>query len=387
MVEQSARPGLRIGINAHLLSQQVGYRQAGVSRYIAELVRHLASEPGPHTYQVFMSPQAGDALVDTAALQARPSRLPTQRPPVRIAWEQIIGPGTALAQQLNVFHGTVNVLPLALPCWGVVTIHDLAFLAYPNRLRDGRRRYLTLLTRLSARRAACVIAVSRFTAVEVVRRLGVAAERVVVVPNAAGEEYRPEPDATVLRAFRRTNGLSDQYVLFLGTLEPRKNVPTLLRAFAQIVDEFPAVSLVVAGGRGWLDDEIFVVHRQLGLGERVRFTGFVSAEDLPRWYQAATVAVYPSLYEGFGLPPLEAMACGTPVITSNVSAMPEVVGEAGLLVDPRDANALAGALRTVLRDDELRTRLRSAGLDRAASFSWARTARATRAVYESATRW
>lgn len=378
-----ARP-LRIGLNAHLLSQQAGYRQAGVSRYIAELVRHLTAEPGPHAYTLFTPPHGAGDLAPPPALRVAASRLPTQQPTVRIAWEQVVGPVAAARRWLDVFHSPVNVAPLALPCRSVITIHDLAFLAYPERFRAGRRRYLALLTRLSARRAARVIAVSQFTADEVVRRLGVAPDRVVVVPNGVGEEYQPEPDARQLDEFRRSNDVSDQYVLFLGTIEPRKNVPGLIEAFGQVAAEFPAVDLVIAGGRGWMSDEVFALPDQLGLSRRVRFTGYVPAADLPRWYQAATVAVYPSLYEGFGFPPLESMACGTPVITSDRAAMPEVVGDAGVLVDPTDVAALAAALRALLRDPGRCAHLSAAGRARAATFTWARAARATRAVYEAA---
>jgi glycosyltransferase involved in cell wall biosynthesis len=372
---------VRIGIDAHLLSLASSYRQAGVSRYITELVRHLAAEPGPHEYVVFTPPHGLGALAVPPSVQVAPSRLPTQRPPVRIAWEQAAAPVLAAARRLDLFHAPVNVAPLALPCRTIVTIHDLAFLLYPERLTPARRRYLALMTRLSARRAARVIAVSAQTARDVVARLGVPAERVVVVPEAAAEHFRPEPDAAALAAFRHAKGVSEQYVLFVGTLEPRKNVPALLRAFARVAGEFPGVQLVIAGGRGWLDDEIFALHAALGLGARVCFPGFVPPEELPRWYQAATVFVYPSLYEGFGLPPLEALACGTPVIASNTSAIPEVVGDAGLLVDPRDEAALAAALRALLADPARRAALRAAGLARAARFSWARVARETRAVY------
>ena len=180
---------MRIGINAHLLSLEPGYRQAGVSRYITELVRHLAEAPGPHEYTVFTPPHGVGAMALPPTMRVVASRLPTQRPPARIAWEQAAGPALAALRRLDLFHAPVNVAPLALPCRSVITVHDLAFLIYPERLRAGRRRYLTLMTRLSARRAARVIAVSAHTASDVVTRLGVPAERVVVVPEAAGRAF------------------------------------------------------------------------------------------------------------------------------------------------------------------------------------------------------
>lgn len=384
---------MQIGIDAHLFSLTASYRQAGVSRYIAELIRRLAVEPAAHRYTVFTPPGGvGDLLPPATERGQRPalphlrvvaSRLPTQRPPVRIAWEQFIAPPAALAHRLHLFHGPVNVVPLAMPCPTVVTIHDLAFLVYPERFRLTRRVYLTALTRLSVRRAARVIAVSEHTARDIVTRLGVPAERVVVVPNAAADEFRPEPDPAVLDAFRASKGLPPRFLLFIGTLEPRKNVTGLLRAFARIADEFPDVPLVIGGGRGWLDGEIFATHAGLGLGDRVRFVGYLPAAELPRWYQSATIFAYPSLYEGFGLPVLEAMACGTAVITSTVSSLPEVAGTAGLTVDPHDDAALAAALRQLLAEPDRRASLRAAGLARAATFSWSRMARETQAVYAS----
>jgi glycosyltransferase involved in cell wall biosynthesis len=354
-----------------------------VSRYITELVRHLAEEPGPHAYTVFTPPHGVGAMALPPSMRVVASRLPTQRPPARIAWEQAAGPALATWRQLDLLHSPVNVAPLALPCRSVITVHDLAYMLYPGRLHAGRRRYLTLMTRLSARRAARVIAVSAHTAKDVTARLGVPARRVAVVPEAADERFRPEPDERALAEFRAEKELSEQYVLFVSTLEPRKNVPALLRAFARIAAEFPAVELVIGGGRGWLYDEIFALHEALGLQRRVRFPGFLSAAELPRWLQAATVFAFPSWYEGFGLPALEAMACGTPVVASNASSLPEVVGDAGLLIDPADDAALAGALRSLLANPAERARLRAAGPARAAAFSWARMARETRAVYES----
>jgi glycosyltransferase involved in cell wall biosynthesis len=376
---------VHIGINAHLLSLASSYRQAGVSRYIAELVRHLAAEPGPHTYTIFTPPHGVGDLVLPPSMRVAASRLPTEQPAVRIVWEQMVGPVLATARRLDLVHAPVNVAPLALAGRTVITIHDLAFLVYPERFRPGRRRYLALMTRLSARRAARVIAVSAHTARDVVDRLGVAPGRVVVVPEAAAEHFRPEPDARRLADFRAAHNLPEQYILFVGTLEPRKNIAGLLRAFARVAAAEPGVRLVVVGGRGWFYDEVFALHEALGLRERVHFAGYAAAEDLPRWYQAATAFVYPSFYEGFGLPVLEAMACGTPVITSNVSSLPEVVGPAGVTLDPHDEPALAAAVLALIRDPARRTHLRAAGLARAATFSWARMARETRAVYESLT--
>ncbi|HET8630450.1 MAG TPA: glycosyltransferase family 1 protein [Thermomicrobiales bacterium] len=375
----------RVGIGAHLLSFAGTYRQAGVSRYIAELLRAFARDAAAgdrrHAFVAFTGPARPPAgFVPPGVLAWRHSRLPTARPPARIAWEQALAPAAARRERLALYHAPVNVLPPALPCPGVVTVHDVAFLAHPEAFRPAKRRYLTLMTGLSARRAARVIAVSGHTRDELVRRLGVPAGKVRVVYNGVDPAFRPLPAAEVAR-FRAARGLPARTVLYLGTLEPRKNLRGLLDAFARL-DAGNDVGLVVAGAKGWLYDDVFAAVEQLGLGGRVRFVGHVPGEELPLWYNAADVFAYPSLYEGFGLPPLEAMACGTPVVTSATSVLPEVVGDAGLLADPRDPADLATALARALGDAGLRRHLRERGPARAATFSWARAAAETLAVYD-----
>jgi glycosyltransferase involved in cell wall biosynthesis len=225
-----------------------------------------------------------------------------------------------------------------------------------------------------------VLAVSEHTKHEVVGLLGVPPERVVVTPNAARAHFRP-PDAATLAQFRARKELPEQFVLYVGTLEPRKNLTTLLDAYSQVVRSSNA-PLIVGGGKGWLYDAVFERLEALGLRDRVHFVGYLDEEDLPLWYAAATVFVFPSLYEGFGMPPLEAMACGTPVVTSNTTSLPEVVGDAGLMVSPRDAEALAEALLRLLRDADLRAELRARGLQRARTFSWRASAERTLHAYE-----
>ncbi len=386
----------RIGLDAHLLSFAGTYRQAGVSRYIAELLRAFAvgddGAAAPAEYVAFVGPDVvppgflPGPLPPPGATGGRlrfvHSRLPTDRPPVRIGWEQTVAPLAARRARLDLLHGPVNVLPLALPCSGVVTIHDLAFLAHPETHNAGRRRYLTLLTALSARRATRIIAVSAFTRDEIVRRLGVQATKITVVHNAVDGAFAPLPPAEIAR-FRAAHGLPERFILCVGTLEPRKNLLGLLDAFARLAPHTGA-TLVVVGGQGWRYDAALAHVATLRLTGRVRFTGHVPDDDLPRWYNAAALFAYPSLYEGFGLPPLEALACGTPTVTSAGTAMAEIVGDAALLTDPRDPTALAAALSRVLTDDALRATLRQRGTQRAASFTWARTAAATRAVYDHA---
>jgi glycosyltransferase involved in cell wall biosynthesis len=262
----------------------------------------------------------------------------------------------------------------------VVTIHDLAFIRFPHTFRAYNRTYLDLATRLSARRAAFICAVSEHTKREVVGLLGVPPERVVVTYNAARAHFTP-PAPARLADFRARQGLPERFILYVGTLEPRKNLVTLLEAYHRLRGS-SNVPLIIGGGRGWMYQPVFERLDALGLREHVRFAGYLSEEELPLWYAAATLFVFPSLYEGFGMPPLEAMACGTPVVTSNSTSLPEVVGDAGLMVPPTDADALAAAMLRLLQDDALHAEMRARGLQRPAAFSWHTSAARTLQVYE-----
>lgn len=371
---------MHIAINAHLLAHTRSFRRAGVSNYVEALLTHLGQVDRDNRYTVYTT-----RGLDAAALGlppnfvVRPSRLPTINPRVRIPWEQLLAPVLLRLSRADVFHGVLNVAPLACPVPSVITIHDLAFLSFPQTFRRLNRTYLTWATRTSARRAGRILAVSEFTKQEIVRLLGVPAERIVVTYDACDARFAP-PDAAALAAFRARSGLPERFILFVSTLEPRKNVPTLLDAYARIASSTDA-PLIIGGGKGWLYEPIFARLESLGLGDRVRFAGFIDAADLPLWYAAATVFTLPSLYEGFGMPLLEAMACGTPVVTSSSSSLPEVVGDAGLIVPPTDADALAAALLRVLEDAGLRADLRERGLRRARRFTWRETAERTLGAY------
>jgi glycosyltransferase involved in cell wall biosynthesis len=263
----------------------------------------------------------------------------------------------------------------------VVTVHDLSFLFFPQSFRALNRSYLRLFTRLSVRRAQRVLAVSESTKRDLVQYYGLSPAKVDVVHNGVDRAFRPLP-ADVVAAFRRQAGLPDRFILFVGTLEPRKNVVRLIEAYARLPKERPP--LVLVGGKGWLYDQIFARVEALNLSNQVHFAGYVLAEDLPLWYNAADLFVYPSLYEGFGLPPLEAMACGTAVITSTASSLPEVVGTAGQMVDPTDTQALATAMEQVLTARDVREQMQAAGLAQAQGFSWERAAQGTVDSYRRA---
>jgi glycosyltransferase involved in cell wall biosynthesis len=373
---------LKVGILGHLLDLRPGYRQAGVSRYIEFLVDALPSASAD-TFVVYAGPHSGKALPRRAGIRWSRSHVPTGKPEIRIAWEQLLAPALLARDGIDVVHAPVNVSPHFTTRPTVVTVHDLAFRLFPAQYPGLKRRYLDALTRRSVEQADQVIAVSENTRADLLRFYRVNPERVRVIPNGVDPLLRPVDDAEVLARFRARHQLPDEFILALSTLQPRKNLIALFRAWARL-DASTRLPLVVAGARGWKVDPIFEEVRALGIADQVRFTGYAAGDELALWYSAATLFVYPSLYEGFGLPLLEAMACGTPVVSSNASSLPEVAGDAALLIDPRDVDGLAAAIDRLAHDPMLRTDLAKRGIERARQFSWMRTARETVEVYRLA---
>lgn len=371
-----------VALNAHLLSGTPTYRSAGVHRYIHYLLIHLPRVGCRVT--VFTGPRSG--LPDDG-YAVRRSRWPTQRPPVRVVWEQAVQPWALRHIQADLVHGPVFVAPLLAPCPVVVTVHDLSFLRYPHFFRPANRLYLRAFSRASARRARRIIAVSEHTAQESARLLGVPRSKIDVVYHGVDPIFRPLSTERV-EAFRRQEGLPERFVLYVGTLEPRKNLVRLVEAFARLQPHRlqPPVHMVLAGARGWYDQELFWRVEELQMEEWVHFPGYIPAERLPFWYNAATAFAYPSLYEGFGMPVLEAQACGVPVLTSNRSALPEAAGDGALQVNPEDVGQIADGLLRLLEDEALRVDLRRRGLAHARCFSWERAAAGTLDVYRRALR-
>ena len=373
---------MRIALNAQLLSSAASYRSAGINRVLQHLLTELPAVPGDEEYLVYApAGEANRRLLSVPRVRRRLTRLPVDRPPVRIAWEQTVLPLELLRERADLLHALGFVSPFAWRGKAVVTVYDLSFLRFPEVFNRSNRFYLGTFTPRSLRRADRVITISESTRQDVIDLCGVAPERVTPILLAADERFTPaSPEAVA--AFRERHGLPERYILYMGTLEPRKNVETLVKAYARLREQGSDDHiLVLAGGKGWQYDSIFEQVRALGLTDSVRFPGFVPADEQALWYSSATVFAFPSRYEGFGLPLLEAMACGTPVVSSWASSLPEVVGDAGLLVDPSDADGLCGALRTLMEDEPQRQAFAAAGLVRARTFSWQRMASETVQVY------
>ena len=302
----------------------------------------------------------------------------------KTVWMQIVLPRQLRHLCTDVCHFTNGVASFWTPCPSVVTIHDMTLWLFPQY--HYRRRLLAMrpFVPLAARRATAIIAVSQATKADIVRILGVEESKVHVVYEAPSPRFQPLKSVAELDRVRRRYGLPPRLILYVGTIEPRKNLVRLLEAFARLrASHGIAHSLVFVGRRGWKDEAVFAAVERLELGGHVRFLGYVPDGDLVALYNLADLVAFPSLYEGFGLPVLEAMACGTPVVTSPNGSLSEVAGCAAELVDPCDVESIAAGLWQVLRDPTRQEELGACGLAQAARFSWDQTARQTRQIYAS----
>jgi len=275
------------------------------------------------------------------------------------------------------------VLPIVHPARTVVTVHDLGYLHYPKAHTRWSRWYLHWSTRYNARAAAHVIADSLATKRDLTERGYAPTDKISVVYPGYDEDFAPIRDEHHLAEIRARYGLPDAYVICVGTLQPRKNLAVLLDALSELPRQGRSVHLAIAGKKGWLYESLFAQVRHLGLEDRVHFLGYVPQPDLPALISGARAFLLPSLYEGFGLPVLEAMACGTAVICSDVSSLPEVAGDTAILVPPHDTEQLAKALCRLLDDDELRGELEQRGLRQVTRFSWAKAAQQTLQILEA----
>jgi len=372
---------LRIGIDYTAAVRQ----GAGIGRYTRELVRALAELDRSHDYVLFAA-ASGQQPADTVwppNFQMR--SVPLSDRALAILWHRLRLPlwVELVTGSVDIFHSPDFVLPPVRRAKTLVTVHDLSFIRYPQCADVNLRTYLNKAVPRSVHRADLVLADSQSTKDDLVELLGVEPARIEVVYPGVEERFRPIEDQALLEQVRKQYNLPPRFVLGLGTLQPRKNFTRLIEAYSLLVTRHPSLRLVIAGGKGWLYEEIFATVEQLGLEEKVVFPGFVADEHLPALYNLADLFVFPSLYEGFGLPPLEAMASGTPVITSDASSLPEVVGEAGLMVEATDVEALAEAMKRVLEDNVLRERMIARGLEQARKFTWQRAAAKLLSLYEA----
>lgn len=364
------------------------YEQGGgIGRYVRELVGALAGQDGETPYRLFVAgvrrdkplpaPPGANFSYAPSAISAEWFARLWQRARLPIPVELWVGP-------VQVFHATDFVLPPTLPrTRTLLTVHDLSFVRAPETASPGLKRYLDAVVPRSARRTDHILADSQATKDDLIALYGLPPEKITVLLSGVNPRFAPVHDPALLAAARAKYGIGDApFVLAVGTVQPRKNYERLMQALAGLPPELGDVHLVIAGGMGWLQGPIYKAVETLRLRERVHFIGFADDADLPALYSAARGVAFPSLYEGFGLPILEAMACGTPVLTSNISSLAEVAGDDAVLVDPLSAEAIRAGLVRLLTDEALRGRLIAKGFERAKAFTWERAARQLREVYD-----
>jgi glycosyltransferase involved in cell wall biosynthesis len=380
---------LRIGIDYTAAVRQ----GAGIGRYTRELVRALAELDRDNDYVLFAA-AGGQRLADKgwpSNFQMR--SVPLSDRALAILWYRLQLPlwVELVTGPVDIFHSPDFVLPpvrRARPEHGrrtktLVTVHDLSFIRYPQCADANLRAYLNKVVPRSVHRADLVLADSQNTKDDLVELMDLEHNRIEVIYPGIEERFRSIEDQALLEEVRKRYNLPPRFILGLGTLQPRKNFTHLIQAYSLLVTRYPLLHLVIAGGKGWLYEEIFATVEQLDLAEKVVFPGFVADQDLPALYNLADLFVFPSLYEGFGLPPLEALACGTPVVTSNASSLPEVVGEAGLMVGATDVEALAETMKRVLEDNALREGMIAKGVEQARKFTWQKAAAKLLNLYET----
>ena len=381
---------MRIGIDYTAALRQ----GAGIGRYTRQLVRALLALDTRNEYVLLTASgglRATYLSFQSIAEHANVRRidLPLSDRSLNILWHRLRLPlwVELVSGALDVFHSPDFALPPVHRARTLLTVHDLSFMRVPECSAPGLRSYLLRVVPASVRRADVVLADSESTRMDMIELLGVDPDRVRVIYAGVEPCFQRVRDQSVLEAVRNRYRLPARFVLGLGTLQPRKNFERLIAAYAQMRGEARSgLKLVIAGGLGWMCEGIFRRVEELGLQDEVLFSGYVADEDLPALYSMAEVFAFPSLYEGFGLPPLEAMACETPVVASNVSSLPEVLGDAALSVDPLDVPALAQAMLRVLNDAALRAALVRRGVAQARKFTWEQAAGKLLEVYTEARR-
>ncbi len=364
---------MRIGIDARL----VFYNRAGIGQYILQLSEALARlKPENDKFILLQSRKDKSSIISSNGFERKslwtPSHNRFEQPALSFEISRL---------KLDLLHSPDFIPPFKRNCKSVITIHDLAFLLYPHFLTKESARYYGQVDQ-AWRKTDHIIAVSEATKQDSIKMLGVPEKKITVIHEAANPIYRQVPPEEAQQQVKEKYKLDKDYILFVSTIEPRKNLPGLLQTYRRLRDEYKRDEiLVLAGSKGWLWEEVYETVAKLDLEKHVAFLGRVPSEDLLYLYNAARLLVHPSFYEGFGLTPLEAMTCGTPVIVSNTSALPELVGDAALMINPHDIDGLTVAMWRVLTEEELRQDLICKGLKRATKFSWQEAAKRTLEVY------
>ncbi len=369
---------MHIGIDAHA----IGAQQGGNETYIRNLITALADLDHENQYTLYLSAAPAAELwrhrYANFAVRLLPPPTPLVRVPLALALELRRRP-------VDILHVQYTAPPFC-PAPVVAMIHDLAFEHLPETFTRRGKAQLRLTVRHTARHAAQILTVSEFSRQDIINTYRLPPDRITVTHNGCEAQFTPQPTSDrEAETIKQKFGIRRDYLLAVGSVQPRKNLIRLLRAYAMLREQQPGfqLQLVIVGRQLWLYKEILREIKQQNFAADVIVTGYASDEDLPALYRSAVALVYPSLFEGFGLPPLEAMACGTPVITSDCSSLPEVVGKAAILVNPYEEADLAQAIWKLTNDPALRAQLRQAGIQQAKQFTWQTTAEKTLAIYQT----
>lgn len=366
---------MHIGIDAH----QIGTQLAGNATYITNLVEALAEIDKINQYTLYVTnpeikEQYANLWENFSVRRVAPPN-PFIRIPFAMNIELRLNPVDILFVQFTA--------PPFAPCKVVSMIPDISYEHLPETFTRRSRFQMKLTIRQTAKSAAHIITPSEYSRQDLIETYRLPEEKITMIPHAASDSFKPKTDEKEIKRIRQKYSLSGDFILGVSSIQPRKNLIRLIEAYSVLVKKKADVPpLVLVGKKAWLFEETVKAANTHGVKDRIIFTGFVADEDLPALYSTAKCFVYPSYFEGFGLPPLEAMQCGTPVITGNKTSLPGVVGDAGLLIDPFDVHEIAAALERLIGDDKLREDLRQKGLERAGKFSWTETARQTLGVFE-----
>ncbi|HEX5703326.1 MAG TPA: glycosyltransferase family 1 protein [Pyrinomonadaceae bacterium] len=368
---------MHIAIDAH----SVGAQLAGNETYAVNLIEALAEIDQANQYTLYVTKQSAADRFKNRWANFEVKRTLPHTPLVRIP---LILSAELRRNPVDVLHVQYTAPPLA-PCAVVATIHDLSFEHLPETFNRRSRTQLRLTVRRTARNAAQILTLSEFSRRDVIETYAIDPDRVAVTPAAAPAHFRPVTNETNLGRIRATHAIERDYILALGSIQPRKNLVRLINAYSSLWKQRQNLAmpqLVIAGKRGWLEGETMRAAEMSAGAHDIRFIGYVAEPNLPELFSGALCFAYPSYFEGFGLPVLEAMQCGTPVLAGNRTSLPEVAGDAALLVDPFDETAIADALRSLIENPGRRDDLRVKGIERAKRFSWQQTARLTLEAYE-----
>lgn len=365
---------MRIGIDASTIGTQGGPRT-----YVLNLIESLLKIDKENEYVIFYNSKEHLGKFP----QAREVVVPFSNPATRLFREHLLMAYHYKKERLDLVHNPKSAISILKPCKTVVTIFDLIPIMYPETEKWMARIYWKTQIPVAAHNADFVITSSEFAKKEIVSRYNISEDRIAVIPIAYNSYCKPVESKTEMESVKEKYAIPDKYILYVGTIQPRKNIALLIKAYASLVKRKGIDhKLVITGRKGWLYAPLFDLIKSEGMEERIVFTGFVPDEELPYIYGGAELFVYLSLFEGFGIPPLEAMACGVPVICSNATSLPEVAGDAGILVNPTDQKAVEVAILNVLENPVLRTELREKGFLQAKKFSWERTAGETLRIYK-----